>query len=120
MNAGIAVAITDEEIPVRRNREVGREVEWRAGVLHRPEVHARRAGVRWLAGRPQRRQRPAVGRELADDVALIVGAIDGIVRANGDAVRPGEETFTPHGEHIAVAIEDDDGMFAAIEDEDAI
>src|SRR5436305_1749146 len=95
-------------------------MKWRASVLYGAEINACSAGVGRLTLETKRHQQPAVRRELMRDVSQIIGAVDRIVRPNRDAVRPSEEPFTPRSEKVAVAIEHDNRVFAAIEDEHAI
>ena len=79
-------------------------------------------------GRPdcaQRQQQFAVGRELANGVVEIVGAVDDIVRAlairpDRDAVRPHEQTLAPRTQEGAVRSEDADRMLAAVKDVNAV
>src|SRR5262249_15040635 len=103
----------------RREREVRRVMERSGRAPDGAKVHARRAGVRRLAG-PQRREELALRRVLADDVPQIIAAVDGVVGPDRDPVRPGEVPFAPRLHEVAVAVEDDDRMLAAVEDEDPI
>jgi hypothetical protein len=51
-------------------------------------VHTGGTGIRGLAARAQRQQQPAVGGKLADGVVEIVGAIDGVIWSDENAMRP--------------------------------
>ena len=51
--------------------------------------------------------------ELSDDVMLGIGAVDGVVGADGDAVGASEDAVAPGGDVGAVWVEDYDGVFAA-------
>ena len=59
------------------------------------------------------------GGELSDNVMLGVGAVDGVVRGDGDAVGAAEDAVAPGGQEGAVPVEDNDGVLAASIDEDA-
>src|SRR5437879_3614172 len=51
----------------------------------------------------------------------IVHAVDGIVGTSMDAVRPlAEQTLAERSQDVALAIEDDDGMFTPVEDVDVV
>src|SRR6516165_6213496 len=50
----------------------------------------------------------------------VVGAVDGVIRADGDAVGAVETAFAPGGKKTSVAVKDNDRMFAAIENVNAI
>src|SRR5262249_25140612 len=70
--------------------------------------------VRRRVHHAERHQELAVGRELADRVVAVVGAVDALVRTDGDAVGPVREvTLAPGVEEVALAVVDDDGMVAA-------
>ena len=121
MDAGVAVAVGDVEVAERRHGDVGRVVERRAGALDRAEVEARGAGV--AAGLPlvpSVEEQLARGRELADRVVEVVGQVDRVVGADGDAVRPREQPLAPGAQELAVPVEDDDRMLAAVEDVHAV
>src|SRR5215471_1809310 len=90
VNPRVAVSVTDVEIAIRCNREIGREVERRAGTHDGAVVHAGRAGVRRFAADTESQQKLAVGCELADAVIGVVGAIDGVVGADEETMRPRE------------------------------
>ena len=70
-------------------------MERRARVPHRAKVDACRAGVRRLPLDAECHQHPAVGGELVNHVTEVVRAIDGIVGADRDPVRAGEEAVAP-------------------------
>ena len=104
VDARIAVAIGDIHFATGRQGDVGWKMEWRACVADGPEIDAGGARVRWHARRPERHEQPSFGREFADGVAEVIGAIDRVIRPDEKSVRPGEETFAPRRLKGAIAI----------------
>src|SRR5262249_26216587 len=120
VDAGVAIAVGHVQPAVRGQGYVCRPVEGRAAVPDRPVVVVEDARVRWLAADAKGKEQPALGGELAHGVVEVVGAIHGVIWSDEEAVRPGEESFAPGGQEPAVAVEDDDGVFAAVEDKDTV
>ncbi len=120
MDASIAISIGDVQRTVRGQCQVGRVMERRAGVADRPEVHAGGARVRGTSALAQHPHQLPLGRELLHGVVEIVGAIHRVVRTDRDPVRSREEVLSPRADESAVAVEDDDGMVAPVEDEDPV
>src|SRR5437899_11383091 len=105
MHTAIAVAIGDVEVAVRAHRDVGRAVERPTGARDADRILAVVAGVRRRVHRPQRHEQLAGRRELAHGVVAVVGAEDGAVGADRDAVRAiGELAFTPGTQAVALAV----------------
>jgi hypothetical protein len=86
----------------------------------RAKVDTRRAGVGRDSTRTECHQQRPVGRKLSDGVVEIIGAIDGIVWPDCDAVWPSKHAFAPRRNERAVAVEHDQRVLAAVEDEYAI
>src|SRR6516225_4473340 len=120
MDPRVTVAIGDEEVAVWADGEIRRIAERPAGSLNRAVIHSDHTGIRGLAARAERHLQRSVRREGANAVIEIVGAVDGVVGANEDAVRPFEEPLAPGGKERAFAIEDHHRRRAAREKEDAI
>ena len=109
VHAGIAVAVGDVDLALRRQRGVSAAVE-------RLAAHIRRR----LFGNADRQEHLAVGRTLAHGVVAVVGAIEIVVGIDVQAVGAREQAFAPTLDEIAVAVEHDHRVFAAIEDVDAV
>src|SRR6185437_1347062 len=62
----------------------------------------------------------AIEAAFAHRMVAVIGAPDRLVRPHVDAVRAMEQPLAPRGEEIALAIEDDHRVGAAIEDVDAV
>ena len=107
VDAGVVVAVGDEEVAVRGDSEIGGEAEGFAGGA-------------FLAGGANGHDELALGVELEDAVGLAFGAPDVVFIVDEDAVGVLDDIFTPGGEEVAVAIEDDEGMLAARVDKDAV
>jgi hypothetical protein len=75
---------------------------------------------RRLAGHAELEQHLAVERAFAHEMAAIVGQIDRIVRPHMNAVSPRIMALTPGAQKIALAIEHQDRVFAAVEDVDIV
>src|SRR5262245_41034611 len=120
MDASIAIAVADEQLAARGNGQVRRVVKWPCPLANRAEVDARRPGIRRLARRAERGQEPPLGRELANAMSRVVGAIDRVVGSNADPVRPREQTFAPRADEGAILVEDHDRMVAAVENKNPI
>jgi predicted aminopeptidase len=73
-----------------------------------------------FAGDAECQQHLALERALADGVVAIVGQPDRIVRRHEDAVCTREKSFSERAEEIAVAVEHDHRVFAAIENIDVV
>ena len=95
-------------------------MERRAGVADRPEVLLVAPVSDGHPLVPSVSNELSLGRELLHGVVEIVGAIDRVVGADRDPVRPDEEVLAPRADESALAVEDDDGMFASVEDEDPV
>src|SRR5262249_5440407 len=88
VDAGVAVDVADVEIARGAHGQIGRVMEGGAGAPDRAVINARGAGVGGPATNPERQEQPAVGREGANGVVKIVGAVDGVVRTDEDAMGP--------------------------------
>ena len=75
---------------------------------------------RGLVGHADGQQHLAVGRDLADRVVAVVGAVERVVAVDMDAVRAAEQAFAPRAQEVAVAVEHHHRMLAAIEDIDVV
>ena len=109
VDAGIAVAIGDEQVPVGGERGVGAAVE-------RLVAHEGRRG----AGNAERHQHLAVQGAAPDGVAAVVGEVEGLVRADMDAVGARVLSLAPGPEEIALAVEDDHRVLAPVEHVDPV
>src|SRR6516225_4087459 len=109
VDTGIAVAVRDVDVAVRRQRGVGAAVE----------RLTRHVGRR-LARHAELQQHLAVERDLAHEVPAIVGQEYRVVRRHVDAMRPRILPFAPRAQKIALAVEDHHWVLAAIEDVDVV
>src|ERR1700730_7316551 len=109
MDPGIAVAVRDVEVALRRQGGVGTAVEWLAA--HKGLGLARDA---------EGHQHLAVEGTLAHGVDAVIGQPDRVVRTHMNAMRPVKDPFAPCPQQIAFGIEDGDRMLAAIEGIDPI
>ena len=75
---------------------------------------------RRLAGDAEGQQDLAFERALADRMVAVVGQPDRIVGRHEYAMRAGEQPFAERAEEVAVAVEHDHRMLAAIEDIDIV
>ena len=73
-----------------------------------------------LAGNAQREQHLSLQRAPADGVTAIVGEPDRVVGRHEDAVGAGKHSFSEGAQEIAVAVEHDHWMLAAIEHIDIV
>ena len=71
-------------------------------------------------GNPDRQQDLAVERALADRVVAVVGAVEQLIRPDMDAVGALEHALAPGPQEVAVAVEHDHRVFAAVEDIDVV
>jgi hypothetical protein len=95
-------------------------MERRAGAADRAEVHAGGAGVRRTSALAEHPHQFPIGGELLHGVVEVVGAIHHVVGADRDPVRSHEGALSPRADEPALAVEDDDGMVAPVEDEDPV
>ena len=110
VDVGVGVPVGNVEIAVAGvDADVGRSSEGLA-------AHGRGG----IAGVAEGEDELAVGGELSDGGVARVDAKDGVVGADGDAVRRGEDVFAPRAQEFSVAVEDDDGVSAAVEDVDVV
>ena len=70
---------------------------------------------RGLSGHPDREQHLAIQRALAHGVVTIVGQVERVVGTEMDPVRTVKDPVAPGAQIIAVAVEDDQRVFAAVE-----
>ena len=96
-------------MPVGRKRGVGAAVE-------RLVAHEGRRG----AGHAERHQHLAFQRAAPDGVAAVVGEVERLVRADMDAVGARILSLTPGPQEIALAVEDDHRVLAAVEHIDLV
>jgi TolB-like protein/class 3 adenylate cyclase/lipoprotein NlpI len=109
VDAGVAVAVRDIDLALRRQRGMGAAVK-------RLAAHIGLGRARDAQGH----QHPAVECAMPDRVVAVVGQPDRVVRREMDAVRPGEDAFAPGADEIAVAVEHRDRMRAAVEGIDPV
>ena len=111
VDAGVAVAVGDVDVAgLGRDGAVSGAVEGLASPL---------GG--WLVIGAEGHEELAVGVVFADDVQAVVDAEDGVVGGDVDAVGTGAElAFAPSAQEVAVAVEDDDGVLAAVEEVDIV
>ena len=109
VDAGIAVAVGNIDLALRRQRGVGAAVK-------RLAAHERRGLVRDADGQ----QHLAVGRALAHGVVAVIGAIEIVVGIDVQAVGAVEQAFAPARDEIALAVQHHHRMVAAVEDVDAV
>ena len=109
VDARVAVAVGDVEVALRRQRGVGAAVERLAAHIGRR-----------LAGDADRQQHLAVEGALADRVVAVVGQPDRLVRRHVDAVRPREDALAPGAQQVAVAVEHEHRVLAAVEGVDVV
>ena len=105
----VAVAIRNIDVALRRHGGMGAAVE-------RLSAHVRSR----FPSSAQGEQNLAVKGALADRVVGIVGQPEGFIRRNEHTVRRGKQTLTPGAQEIAVAVEHDHRVFAAVEDIDIV
>ena len=105
----VAVAVRHVDLVVGRQRGVRAAAE-------RLAAHERRG----LAGNADGQQHLAFERALADRVIVVVGQVDRVVRPHVDAVRALEDALAPRAQHVAVLVEDDDRMVAAVKRVDLV
>jgi hypothetical protein len=79
--------------------------------IERLSAHIRRR----FAGQADLQEDFAVQGAFADGVIAIVGAIDCIVRPHVDAMRAGKDAVAPGPQEIALTVEHDHRMLAAVE-----
>ena len=100
MDDGVAVAVRDVDVAVRRGRDTGRVVEGRL----KPRRVPRADGAGLLA----------FGGEDQNLVGIPVDQQDAAVGRDGQAVRIGNPALAPGRMHVAVRVEDDDGRLGAL------
>ena len=109
VHARIAVAVAHVDLAPGRQRRVRAAVE-------RQAAHVGRR----LPGDADLEQHLAVGRALAHEVAGVVGAIQDVVGVDVQPVGAREGPFSPRGQEVAVRVEDDHRVLAAVEHEHPI
>src|SRR6202163_401880 len=109
VDAGVAVAVRHVDFALRRQRRVGAAVE-------RLAAHERWRLV-WDADRPQHL---ALHRAFARRMIAVIGAIEIVVGIDVQPMRAAEQPFAPAGDEIALAVEHDHRVRAAIEGVDAV
>ena len=100
MDDGVAVAVRDVDVAVRRDRDAGRVVEWRL----KPRQVPRADGADLLA----------FGGEDQNLVRIPVDQQDAAVGRDGQAVRIGDPILAQCCMHAPVRVEDDDGRLGAL------
>src|SRR2546425_2651220 len=107
VDAAVAISVRDVEVPGDAgHRHVGGPVEGLALPL----------GC-WLVGAAQGHQQLAIQGELLDGMESIIHAVDRVVGAGVDPVRPlAEQALAKRSQDVAITIEDDDRMFTPVED----
>ena len=109
VHAGIAVSVRNIDLPLGGQRRVG-------AAMKRLAAHERRG----LPRNADREQHLAVGRALSHRMVAVVGAVELIVSVNMQSVRAVEQAFAPARDEIAVTVEHDHRMGAAVEYVDAV
>src|SRR5215472_1492674 len=109
VHARVAVAIRHIDLARWRQRRVSTAVE---------RFSAHEGGG--LAGNAEFEQHLAGERDLAHEMAAVVGQEHRIIRRHMDAVRPRVLTFAPRAQKIAVAVEHHHRMVAAVKDVDIV
>ena len=109
VDAGIRVAVRDIDVEIGRQRGVGAAVE-------RLAAHKRRGPPR----NADFEQYLAAERAFAHGVVAVIGAVQRLVRADMQPVRPVEQVFAPGIQQVAVAVEHHHRVLAAIEDIDPV
>ena len=107
--ARVAVAVRDVEIALRGQR----------GVRAAMERLAAHVGPR-APGMPMRQEHLAVERAVADGVVAVVGQPQRVVGRHVDAVRAVEDALAPGAQEVALAVEDDHRVRAAVERVDPV
>src|SRR5690606_23398088 len=126
VDAAVAVAVGDVQLPGGRDREVGAPVERPGRPPHGLHVVHDRAGagcVPGVGGRPrgaERLQQLPVRAEPAHGVVAAVDAVDGAVGGDGEPVRLGEHPVAPRGAEGAVAVEHEHALAVAGEQVDLV
>src|SRR5262245_1380823 len=121
VHAAVAVAVRDVEITLRPDREIRGTVEAVGWLRDRHVVLAVVAGVRGLVHGTQGHQELALRRELPHGVVAVVGAVEALVGADGDAVGAiGELALAPRAQELAVAVVCDDRVVTAADEVDAV
>src|SRR5262249_11587433 len=105
VDAGIAVSVRHVDLALGRERGVGAAIERLAA----------QEGC-GLVGHADGQQHLALGGHLADRVVAVVGAVEGVVAVDMDAVRATEQAFAPRAQEVALAVEYHHGMLTAVED----
>ena len=116
MDARIPVTIGHVKVAARRDRQVGPEIEGWSRPTNFTVVDARGSGIGKTPADSERQKQLAVRGELLDGVVEIVDAVDRVVRADGDPVRPLDRFVSPRTDEISFGGEDGDGTFSSIED----
>ena len=115
MHAGVAVAVGHEIRAVRRDDDVGRQVERAAAMgdlfpRGRAVIVVGHAGVGARVAHADGLQQLAVGGELEELAVMLVGEPDVVVLVDADRVRKLEHPGAPRADELAVAVEDHDRM----------
>ncbi len=117
VDARVAVPVADDQIAVRRNRQVRWTIErpTRLGDARRRAAIVV-ARIRRMLGRPEIEHLLAVQRVLADGVIGIVDQVQRVVFAHVHAMRAVRElSFAPRAQEMPVAIVNHHRMVAATE-----
>ncbi len=120
MDSGVAVTVRDIDIAEEPEGDVGRVVKRRTGALNGAVIGAGRSGVRGLAARSQGPEQLSRGREEPDGVVEVIGAVDRIIGADEESVRPNEQPFSPPGGQRPVRLEDLDWTRTTEKDKDPV
>ena len=84
------------------------------------DVGAIVAGVGHAVGGRQGHQQLSLRRELVHPVSVVVHAVNGVIGADEDHVRPHEEPLPPGAQIAAIPVEDDHRILGAAESVDLI
>src|SRR5262249_54029705 len=109
VHARVAVAVAHINVAARRKRRVRATVE-------------RLAAHVWgrLPGHAELEQHLSLGGALAHDVTAVVGAVEDVVGVDVQPVRARERALPPGPDEVALAVEDDHRVLAAVEAVDAV
>ena len=120
MDTGIAVAVRNVQVAVGVDGDVAGTIEGPGGALYNVAVTARPAGVGGLVPLAHGHQQVAFGVVLKHDVAVLDRHIQVLVVVNVHTVCVRKLSLAPRGQEVAVAVEDYQGVLAAVEEIDTV
>src|SRR2546429_9074932 len=121
MHARIAIAVRDVDVAPGADGYVGRTVERWASALDGASGLAVIAGVRRHVQSAHGHQQPALRGELTHRMVAVIRGEDGAIGGDVNPVRAhGEIALAPGAQEIALAVRDDELVFAAADQEYSI